>query len=224
MGEYTFPDPRNPHLPGFEGIVAIGGDLNPERLRIAYRKGIFPWPMEDCPLTWFCPEERAVLHFKDLHLSKSIEKGLRKSGFTTTIDQNFNDVIDACASVARKVPGGGFQQGTWITREMNEAYKLMHKLGHAHSVETWKDGELVGGIYGVDSGGVFSAESMFYKESYASRKAILTLIEHLKSKGLEWLDIQVMTPHMLRMGASLLERGEFLDLLDKTLEENRKLF
>ncbi len=199
-----FPDPEE-----FGDIVAVGGALTPEFLLDAYAHGIFPWPMEGTDeLPWFCPERRAVLFFKDLHIPRSLEKARRKLNFRTTVNKAFDQVIRACADIPR--PG---QSGSWITPEMLSAYIELHRRGHAHSVEVWDGDELVGGIYGVASARSFAAESMFYKEDYASKIALLALIDHLKSQGLDWLDIQVMTPHMKAMGAKNIPRKTFLKLL-----------
>lgn len=199
-----FPNPED-----CDDIVAVGGKLTPEFLIDAYAHGIFPWPMEDAEeLPWFSPVKRAVLFFKDLHIPRSLEKARRKLGYTTSVDRAFGDVIRACAEVPR--PG---QNGSWITPEMLDGYIEMHKLGHAHSVEVWDGTELVGGIYGVRSPRSFAAESMFYRKDYASKIALLALIDYLKSEGLDWLDIQVMTPHMKALGAKNISRSKFLALL-----------
>jgi len=211
-----FPDPR---YAGYEGIVTIGGDLNPVNLLRAYSQGIFPWPIEGWPLTWFCPEERAVLDFKDLHVPRSLARLRRRAPFSFTIDHDFNSVILRCAEAARPE-----ESGTWITPQMIRGYCEFHRMGHAHSVEAWEDGELVGGVYGVDAGGAFAGESMFYTRPSASKLALLHLIEHLRERGSEWLDIQVMTPHMKALGAKLISRDLFLRMLAKTQERGLKLF
>ncbi len=202
-----------------EDIVALGGNLEPETLRQAYRNGIFPWPADDLPLLWFCPRERAILEFASLHVPRSLARARRRSDLRFTIDKAFADVITACADTPR--PG---QDGTWITPEMIDAYIRLHELGIAHSVEAWRDDRLVGGIYGVDTDGALSAESMFYREPYASKLALLHLIDHLRSRGAEWMDIQVMTPHMERLGARNVPRREFLELLRRTRKRGLVLF
>ncbi|HEY8514535.1 MAG TPA: leucyl/phenylalanyl-tRNA--protein transferase [Candidatus Binatia bacterium] len=202
-----------------DDIVALGGNLEPETLRQAYRNGVFPWPADDLPLLWFCPRERAILEFSRLHVPRSLARARRKSRFRFTIDAAFAEVIENCATTPR--PG---QDGTWITDELREAYVRLHGLGIAHSVEAWLDGRLVGGVYGVDTDGAFSAESMFYHEPYASKLALLFLIDHLASRGAEWIDIQVMTPHMERLGARNVSRREFLDLLRRTRARGLVLF
>ena len=188
------------------GIVAAYGDLHPESLRLAYRSGIFPWPHEGLPLLWFCPPERAVLDFSHLHIPRSLVKAQRANRFTFTIDAAFEAVIAACQTAKR--PG---QEGTWITPAMQAAYTNLHRLGDAHSVEAWdKAGNLVGGLYGVDGGGVFSGESMFHTAPNASKLALLFLAAHLQSRGLDFMDIQQMTPHMKALGAEEIPRAEFL--------------
>lgn len=202
-----------------DDIVALGGNLEPETLREAYRNGVFPWPAEDLPLLWFCPRERAILEFARVHPGRSLGRARRQNRFTFTIDAAFERVIAQCAAEPR--PG---QDGTWITGEMIAAYVRLHELGFAHSVEAWLDGRLVGGLYGVDTDGAFSAESMFYHAPYASRLALLHLTDHLATRGAEWIDIQVMTPHMERLGAHNVSRREFLALLRRTRARGLRLF
>lgn len=211
-----FPDPR---YAGYEGIVTIGGDLNSANLLRAYRQGIFPWPIEGWPLTWFCPEERAILEFKDLHVPRSLARVSRRAPFTFTINRDFNSVILRCAEAARPE-----EEGTWITPQMIRGYCEFHQMGYAHSVEAWEEGELVGGVYGVDAGGAFAGESMFYSRPSASKLALLHLIEHLRERGAEWLDIQVMTPHMKALGAKLISRDRFLRMLAEARARGLKLF
>lgn len=177
--------------------------------------------MEDFEgIPWFFPKKRALLEFKKLHIPKSLQKIKKQSKFTFTIDQDFKSVIQNCSETPR--PG---QNGTWITTQMLEAYCELHKLGHAHSVEVWDEQKnLVGGLYGVDGGGVFAAESMFYKKPNASKLALLFLIEHLKKRGLTWLDIQVMTPHLKTLGAHEIKREAFLELLTTTQSQKLSLF
>jgi leucyl/phenylalanyl-tRNA---protein transferase len=212
-----FPDPRR--TVSYGGIVAIGGSLNAANLLSAYRQGIFPWPIDDWPLTWFCPEERAILDFKNLHVPRSLSKIKRRAPFRLTIDQNFRAVIEACASVTRMG-----EDGTWITPEMIRAYCELHRSGHAHSVEAWEGDRLVGGLYGVDAGGAFAGESMFFLRPNASKLALLHLVEHLAARGLDWIDIQVMTPHMKALGAKLMSRDAFLEKLAEARSRNLNLF
>jgi leucyl/phenylalanyl-tRNA---protein transferase len=209
----------DPALSPLEGIVAVGGRLTTTNLLRAYRKGIFPWPVNEEILPWCCPEVRAILDFKDLHVSRRLARVQRQSSFTFTIDKAFADVIGCCATVKRKD-----QSGTWITPQIFDAYCRLHDEGHAHSVEVWKDKTLVGGLYGVDSGGAFAGESMFTLVSDASKLALLYLLDHLKSRGLTWIDIQMMTPHMAALGAREIDRDEFLKLLAAAQERSLKLF
>lgn len=211
-----FPDPLSAP---YGDIVAVGGNLQPASLVTAYRRGIFPWPIEGCPLPWFCPRERAILAFDDLHVPRRLARLARQSPFRFTIDQDFQRVMLNCAVVKRPE-----EQGTWITNEMFKAYCELHRLGHAHSVEAWEGDELVGGVYGVDAGGAFAGESMFYLRPSASRLALLSLFEHLRGRGLEWIDIQVLTPHMQALGAKLVSRETFLDKLARALERKLELF
>lgn len=211
-----FPDPEQAAV---EGIVVIGGELNAANLLQAYRRGIFPWPIDGWPLPWFCPEERAILEFKNLHVSRSLLRVKQRAPFRLTIDNDFKSVIHACASAERKD-----EVGTWITPEMIRAYCELHDEGHAHSVEAWEGDNLVGGIYGVNAGGAFAGESMFYLRPNASKLALLHLIDHLRSKGLDWLDIQVMTPHMRVFGARDISRHAFLKQLEASLARGCVLF
>lgn len=216
MSLIRFPDPE---YAAVEGIVVIGGELNAANLLRAYRRGIFPWPIEGWSLPWFCPEERAILEFTDLHVARSLLRAQQRAPFQFSIDKAFRSVIEGCANAVRKD-----EDGTWITPEMIRAYCELHAEGHAHSVEAWEEGRLVGGIYGVDAGGAFAGESMFFLRPNASKLALLFLIEHLQHKGLGWLDIQVMTPHMRVFGAKEISRREFLRRLEAALARGLKLF
>jgi leucyl/phenylalanyl-tRNA---protein transferase len=200
-------------------IIGFGGDLSVENLRKAYRNGIFPWHIDGLPLPWFCPEYRAVLEFDELHIPRTLRKEYRKTNFTFTIDRDFHAVIEHCARAKRR-----HEHGTWITREFIEAYTGLYEAGDAHSVEVWDGEELVGGLYGVDSGGVFGGESMFHLRPNASKFALLFLIEHLKARGATWIDIQVMTPHFQVLGAKEIERNLFLEKLEEAQENGLKLF
>lgn len=226
----TFPDPAKfdfdrlfLHGDGYyraDDIIAFGIEPTVENLIEAYSKGIFPWPMDGIPLPWFCPEMRAVLNFADLRISRSLAKIMRQRPFTFTIDQAFPRVIDECS----RSPRSG-QFGTWINDEFLDRYTELNRLGHAHSVEAWNaDGDLVGGLYGVDAGGVFCGESMFYKEPNASKLALLFLIDHLRSRGSTWLDCQVMTPHMAALGAIEIDRIAFLRELERSQSRDAFLF
>ena len=199
-----FPDPRYSR----SDIVAVGGDLEVETLRDAYRHGIFPWPHEGLPLPWFSPRRRAVILFDQMHVGRSTQKAARAAPYTFTIDRAFQEVIESCAKSPRPD-----QDGTWIGPDIIDAYIALHRAGDAHSVEAWQDGKLAGGLYGIDSGGVFTGESMFHRAPNASKLALLFLIEHVRERGAKWLDCQVMTPHMEALGAREIARARFLDLL-----------
>jgi leucyl/phenylalanyl-tRNA--protein transferase len=201
------------------GLLAVGGDLEVDTLLEAYSSGIFPWPMEGYPLTWFSPQRRAVLFYDEIHISKSLGKFLKTTSYETTQNRDFDAVIRACGESPR--PN---QTGTWITPEMLKAYRKLHQLGHAQSIEVWEDErgsrKLIAGIYGVDVGGVFSAESMFHKKTNASKLALLTLCKFDQMKGRTFLDVQVMTPHLKALGAREIDRTEFLGALDDYDETN----
>jgi leucyl/phenylalanyl-tRNA---protein transferase len=202
-----------------DDIVAVGGDLEPSTLVGAYRRGIFPWPVEGLPLLWFCPRERAVLDFDRLHVGSRLARTCRRSDLRFTVDVAFEAVIRGCADTPR--PG---QDGTWITPELLAAYLRLHVLGVAHSVEAWRGETLVGGVYGVDADGAFAAESMFHRETNASKLALLHLIGHLRGRGLDWMDIQLLTPHMVRLGARVIPRQAFLTRLAATRARGLELF
>ncbi len=225
MPVLRFPDPR---LAGPEGLVALGGDLHPESLLLAYRQGIFPWPMEGYPLAWFCPPRRGILEFARLHLPRSLKAFLKKHPYRLTIDTAFEEVIAHCADVPRPGQPGSVDPGetahTWITDEMERAYLEFHRLGHAHSAECWEGDELVGGVYGVEVAGVFAGESMFHTRPNASKVALLHLVQHLTERGAGWMDIQMVTPHMQRLGARELDRDDFLELLGRTQGLGLRLF
>ncbi len=212
----NFPDPRSASP---EGVVVLGGTLSTENLLRAYRRGIFPWPIEGLPLPWFCPAERAILEFKDLHVSRSLRHARNRSEFRFTINQAFPAVIRACAEALRPD-----EAGTWITPQIISSYCELNRLGHAHSIEAWEDDALAGGIYGVEVDGAFGGESMFYLRPNASKLALLFLIERLQASGLDWMDIQMMTPHMEALGAKLITREEFLERLAATRARGLKLF
>ncbi len=230
MSSINFPNPRfyqytewvlfGDYYYNARDIVGFGGGLSVENLRNAYRRGIFPWHIDNLPLPWFCPEHRAVLEFSEIHIPRTLRKEWRKANFTFTIDKSFRQVIENCAKSNRSG-----ESGTWITEDFIRSYCKFHEAGDAHSVEVWDfSGNLVGGLYGVDEGGVFCGESMFFKRSNASKLALLFLIEHLKTRGAMWLDTQVMTPHFEVLGAKEIARAEFLDKLEETQKRNLKLF
>jgi len=192
-----------------EGLLAVGGDLRPERLLEAYRHGIFPWYSDDQPILWWSPDPRTVLFPDKLHISRSLKRSLRPGLFSVTLDTCFRDVMQHCAGPRPQYPDGG----TWITAEMFEAYTRLHKQGYAHSVETWKDGHLVGGLYGVALGGAFFAESMFTCVPDASKVALVSLVRQLQTWGFRLMDCQQSSPHILALGAESIPRHEFLDHL-----------
>ncbi|WP_421763054.1 leucyl/phenylalanyl-tRNA--protein transferase [Ekhidna sp.] len=191
-----------------DGIVAVGGDLLPERLLLAYKLGIFPWYSEDEPIIWWSPDPRFVLFPERLHISKSMRRVINSDVLKVTFNQDFEGVIAAC----KKMPREG-QQGTWITDEMELAYIRLHELGHAQSIEVWKENELVGGMYGVDLGSVFCGESMFSTVSNASKLALITFIKKFKQDGGKLFDCQVHSEHMVTMGAEEISRKEYLTFL-----------
>ena len=202
-----------------DGIVALGGPLSTINLLRAYCSGIFPWPINEHVLPWCCPEERGILDFNELHIPRRLARTRRQSTFHFTIDRSFPQVISHCATIKRK-----HESGTWITDEMIRAYCELHRLGHAHSVEVWEDAELVGGLYGVDACGSFAGESMFSLRTNASKLALLFLIAHLKERGLDWIDIQMLTRHLEALGAKLISRADFLEKLTATQKRNLTLF
>jgi leucyl/phenylalanyl-tRNA--protein transferase len=192
----------------YEGILAIGGDLSPERLLLAYRSGIFPWFEEGEPIIWWSPNPRMVLFLDELIVSKSMRNILNRNSFRVTFNQNFRDVISNCQNIKRDG-----QNGTWITNDMIEAYCKLHELGIAKSVEVWQNDELVGGLYGVDLGHVFCGESMFSKVSNTSKVAFISLVNHLKAADYRLLDCQVYNPHLESLGCREIEREAFRKIL-----------
>ncbi|WP_300976747.1 leucyl/phenylalanyl-tRNA--protein transferase [Flavobacterium sp.] len=191
-----------------DGILAIGGDLSPERLQLAYSSGIFPWFEEEQPIIWWSPNPRMVLFLEDLVVSKSMRNILNRNIFQVTFNQDFKTVITHCQQVKRDG-----QTGTWITNNMIEAYCKLHELGIAKSVEVWQDNQLVGGLYGVDLGHVFCGESMFSLVSNASKVAFITLVNHLKINNYRLLDCQVYNDHLASLGCVEIERNDFMQIL-----------
>ncbi len=188
-----------------EGLVAVGGDLAPERLLALYRRGLFPWFSAGEPILWYSPDPRFVLLAGGAHVPRSVARLARRGGFEMRLDTAFGEVIRRCASAPRKE-----QDGTWIGPEMIAAYEALAAAGHAHAVETWQDGELVGGLYGVVIGGAFFAESMFHEVSGASKLALAWLVEQAAELGIELIDCQVKTPTPTLFGAAEIPRSEFL--------------
>jgi len=204
----NFPDPLSA---GKDGVLCFGGDFEPEVLLDAYFHGIFPWPHEGYPLLWFFPYERGVIYFKDLHIPQSLKKLIKKDLYTFKLNTNFLEVIDQCSKVPRKN-----QKGTWITEEMKEAYKELFDLGYILSVECYREEKLVGGLYGVWVAGVFSGESMFGLEDNVSKLCVLEMMKELKLRGLEWFDIQMVTPVLESLGGKYISREEYLKILKKS--------
>lgn len=200
------------HLAEPDGLLAVGGDLSVERLLLAYRSGIFPW-YEGKHILWWSPDPRFVLYPSNLRISKSMKSLLKKNAFTFSLDTAFTEVIDNCKTVARRG-----QSGTWISQDIKDAYTGLHKLGYAHSAEAWNNGELVGGLYGVRMGKMFFGESMFSKESNASKYAFIRLVEYLQQDGVELIDCQVYTEHLESLGAAMIPRARFIELLNANLK------
>jgi leucyl/phenylalanyl-tRNA--protein transferase len=195
----AFPDPRRGDD---EGLVAIGGDLSAERLRAAYAAGIFPWYNEGFPVLWWSPNPRAILPADELHVSRSLARRLARRDYAITWNLAFAEVIMAC--------GQGRKGGTWIVPEMRTAYQRLHHQGHAHSLEVWKSNRLIGGLYGVQSGALFAAESMFHRETDASKIAVVAASRSLRRAGIEVFDVQFATPHLRSLGVKEVSRDDYL--------------
>lgn len=208
--EPAFP---NPEEADESGLLAYGGDLSPERLLAAYAQGIFPWPHgEEWPLLWFSPDPRTVLLPHRYHLGAGLRKLMRRQAFDLRFDTAFDEVIASCAAAKRKE-----NTGTWISAEMIAAYRRLHRLGYAHSVETWQNKALVGGLYGVSLGAAFFGESMFTRCDNASKVAMITLLEHLHRWGFHFVDCQMHSALVGRLGAVQWDRATFLSALKKAL-------
>lgn len=203
-----FPNPQDASI---DGLLAIGGNLSVERLLLAYNSGIFPWFEDDQPILWWSPDPRMVLFPDKFKVSKSLRQILQSGRFKITFNQNFAQVISNCANVLRKG-----QNGTWITQEMQEAYLLLHKSGHAISIEVWKNDELIGGLYGVDlpNKGIFCGESMFSLVSDASKVAFYHLSVYVKLRDYKLIDCQIYNPHLESLGAYEIPRKDFLDYIN----------
>jgi len=195
-----------------DGLLAVGGDLTPRRLVRAYRQGIFPWYSEDQPLLWWSPNPRAVLLPESFKISRSLRKSIRKGNFEVVVDRDFDAVIANCASPRDD------GQGTWITPEMDRAYSDLHRLGVAHSIETWLDGELVGGLYGLAIGAVFFGESMFSRTPDASKLALTALVQRMRRCDMRLIDCQVPSQHLASLGAVNIRRSSFVKLLSKLVD------
>jgi len=209
VDEIVFPPPDHAEP---DGLLAVGGDLSSERLIRAYQLGIFPWYSKGQPILWWSPDPRLILEPQEFHVARRLRQTLKKGVFEVTFDKAFAPVIRACAAVPRKG-----QRGTWITREMQDAYIRLHELGFAHSVESWFEGELAGGLYGVSLGRCFFGESMFFYKADASKVAFATLVQQLKAWGFQMIDAQVTTRHLISLGAKEIPRRFFLKRLRKAL-------
>jgi len=208
----VFPPPESA-LDDPNGLLAVGGDLSPERLLAAYAQGIFPWYSEGEPILWWSPAHRMVMFPDRLKISRSLQKTLRHSLYEIRFDMAFRQVMQQCAAPRAKQPG------TWIVPDMVEAYCRLHALGYAHSCETWIDGRLAGGLYGVSIGSMFYGESMFARERDASKLAFVHLVRHLGSHGFTMIDCQMHTPHLASLGATLIPRDEFLATLKEQVSK-----
>ncbi len=207
--QLVFPPPEEAEE---SGLLGVGGDLQPRRLLLAYSTGIFPWYGEGQPILWFSPDPRFVLELDELHVGRSLRKRLRRGDYRVTMDLAFEEVIGSCKQAPR--PG---QEGTWITGDMREAYLELHRLGFAHSVETWQGDTLVGGLYGVSLGGLFAGESMFARASDASKVAFVWLVRQLAVWDFGLVDSQVYTDHLDRFGAREIPRADYLERLPELL-------
>ena len=206
---FQFPDPEKAEPPG---IVASGGNLSPGMLVSAYRQGIFPWFSDDDPILWWSPDPRFVLYPERLHISKSMRRVMKRGVYTITYDTAFDQVIAECSAKDR--PG---QDGTWITRDMRDAYSVLHRLGFAHSAEAWENERLAGGLYGISLGKVFCGESMFSHRPNASKAAFISLVRALSTRGVELIDCQVYTRHLHSLGAEDIPRSRYLGELKPLL-------
>ncbi len=205
---HIFPDPRTASK---EGIVAYGGDLHPQRILAAYKRGIFPWFNEDDPILWWSPDPRLLLFPDDIKISRSLKKSLKK--FEVRVDTDFRNVIKMCGAV---------REETWIVPELIEAFCELHEMGFAHSIETYRDGELVGGLYGLSLGGAFFGESMFSLVSDASKVALVRLCDIAKKFDFDFIDCQIPSEHLKRLGAVEVSREKFLELLDNAMQKSGK--
>ena len=204
---YAFPDPRGAPP---EGLMAAGGDFEPGTVVAAYRRGTFPWPHEVQEYLWFSPDPRAILPPDNLHVSRRLARTLRQGRFRVTLDAAFAEVIAGCAVR---------EEGTWITPALREGYIRLHGLGWAHSFEVWtQEGELAGGLYGVAVGGMFGAESMFYRVSDASKVAVVAMVQHCQRVGVSLIDLQVLTAHTASLGAIEVSREEYLARLAEAID------
>lgn len=196
-----------------DGLLAIGGDLEPGSVLLAYRSGIFPWPMDEETLAWFAPPERAVVFLDDFHIPRRLQRTLNKQKFTHRMDHAFERVIQRCAEIKNR----GTQDGTWITPEVIRAYTALFTMGHCHCFETYLDDKLVGGLYGIQIGRFFAAESSFFRVPDASKAAMCVMVDYLRSQNISWFDCQVLTPLSESFGAREIPRSEYMSLLKDAL-------
>jgi len=213
---YIFPDPN---YANDKGIVAYGGDLNPNRIMTAYLNGIFPWYNESDPILWWSPNPRCILQLDELKISKSLKKTINKNIFEIKFDTNFRNIMIEC----KKIREGIDKKGTWISNEIIDAYTKLHEIGFAHSFEAYYEGELVGGGYGVNIGNIFCGESMFAKKTDASKVAFFHLVQRLKKNDFKMIDCQIPSNHLQSLGAKTITRKEFLNLV-KESSHNCKTF
>lgn len=201
-----------------DGLLAIGGDLSPERLLTAYSLGIFPWFNPGDEILWWAPPKRAVFNAGGIKISKSLQQSIRNKGYKSTFDTAFEEVIENCSNISRNG-----QEGTWISDEMKKAYINLHELGFAHSVETWRDGKLVGGLYGISLGSVFFGESMFHKATDASKIALVFLSNSMLEWGFSFIDAQMHNSHLESLGVEIISRAKYQKLLQKSLQTATKI-
>lgn len=211
-GPLVFPDPARADS---EGLLAVGGDLQPKRLLLAYDNAIFPWYSDGLPPMWWSPDPRALFEPERLHVSRSMQRELKKQRFEVSFDRAFGRVLREC--------GREREGGTWLLPEMIEAYEELHTLGHAHSVEVWDGSALVGGLYGVHRGGLFAAESMFHRVTNASKVAVIAAVRSLFAAGIELFDVQFLTPHLESLGAFEVSRAEYLARLGRVRDKSVNL-
>ncbi len=209
--ELIFPNPAHA---GSDGLLAIGGDLKPDRILLAYEHGIFPWYGPEDPIMWWSPDPRCLLPTKAVKVSKSMRNVLNRGTMRCTMDNEFETVVRECQKAKRR------EKGTWINEDIIKAYCEIHSLGMAHSVEVWEDGSLIGGLYGVSIGKLFFGESMFSKRNNASKVALVKLCAFLSERGFDWVDCQMYTQHLGSLGAIMKPRLEFLRILEESLEDD----
>lgn len=208
---FIFPEP---HLAREDGLLAVGGDLLPQRLLLAYQMGIFPWYSPGEPILWWAPDPRLVLFPHEFRMPKRLARTIRQGVFHVTMDQAFSEVIEECSRIRTEQ-----EEGTWIDEDMIHAYNELHDLGYAHSVECWRDGNLAGGVYGVSIGKTFFGESMFSRVTDSSKVALATLVQHLQQWEFDLIDCQVRTDHLIRLGAREIAGADFQALLEKSVRK-----